>query len=142
MYLLDTDHLTILDRGGQSAQMLLVKMSQVDPNKIATTIISYEEQTRGWLNYITKAKSTDLEAQVFAYSKLQRHLAKFRAATVIDFDLNSAQEFARIRRIYPRLGTMDLKIAAIAITTKSKLLTRNKSDFEKIDGLIFEDWTT
>jgi len=49
MYLLDTDHLTILDRGGSSAQTLLIKLSQVHPNEIATTIISYEEQTRGWL---------------------------------------------------------------------------------------------
>jgi tRNA(fMet)-specific endonuclease VapC len=115
-------------------------MSQVDPDEIATTIISYEEQTRGWLSYI--AKANNLDEQVLAYSKLQRHLAKFRAATVIGFDQNSAREFARLRRLYPRLGTMDLKIAAISITTKGILLTRNRSDFEKIEGLIFEDWTS
>lgn len=140
MYLLDTDHLTVFDRGGSSAQILLTKMSQIDPGEIATTIISYEEQTRGWLSYI--AKATKLEDQVLAYSKLQWHLAKFRAAAVIGFDQDSATEFARLRRLYPRLGTMDLKIAAISITTNSILLTRNKSDFEKIEGLIFEDWTS
>jgi tRNA(fMet)-specific endonuclease VapC len=139
MYLLDTDHLTILDRGGSSAQTLLVRLSQVHPNEIATTIISYEEQTRGWLSYIAKAK--DLDAQVLAYSKLERHLAKFRAATVIGFDPTSASKFESLRRLYPRLGTMDLKIAAIAITTEAILLTRNRSDFERIEGLIFEDWT-
>ncbi len=140
MYLLDTDHLTILDRGGSSAQTLLVKLSQIHPNEIATTIISYEEQTRGWLSYIAKAKN--LDAQVLAYSKLERHLAKFRAATVIGFDPNSASKFESFRRLYPRVGTMDLKIAAIAITTEATLLTRNKSDFERIEGLIFEDWTS
>lgn len=140
MYLLDTDHLTILDRGGSSAQTLLVKLAQVHPSEIATTIISYEEQTRGWLSYIAKAKS--LDTQVLAYSKLERHLAKFRAATVIGFDPNSARKFESFRRLYPRLGTMDLKIAAIAITTEAILLTRNKSDFERIEGLIFEDWTS
>jgi tRNA(fMet)-specific endonuclease VapC len=140
MYLLDTDHLTILDRGGLSAQTLLAKLSQVHPNEIATTIISYEEQTRGWLSYI--AKATSLDAQVLAYSKLERHLAKFRAATVIGFDATSAREFESLRRLYPRLGTMDLKIAAISITTNAILLTRNKSDFDRIEGLIFEDWTS
>jgi tRNA(fMet)-specific endonuclease VapC len=140
MYLLDTDHLTVFDRGGLSAQSLLAKMSQIDPDEIATTIISYEEQTRGWLSYIAKANS--LDDQVLAYSKLQRHLAKFRAATVIGFDQDSAKEFEKLRRFYPRLGTMDLKIAAISITTNSTLLTRNKSDFEKIKGLVFEDWTS
>jgi tRNA(fMet)-specific endonuclease VapC len=82
------------------------------------------------------------DTQVLAYSKLQRHLAKFRAATVIGFDHDSAQEFKKLRRLYPRLGTMDLKIAAISIITNSILLTRNKSDFEKIEGLVFEDWTS
>jgi tRNA(fMet)-specific endonuclease VapC len=139
MYSLDTDHLTVFDRGGLSAQILLAKMSLIDPDEFATTIISYEEQTRGWLSYIAKANS--LDDQVLAYSKLQRHLAKFRAATVIGFEQDAAQEFARLRRLHPRLGTMDLKIAAIAITNKSTLLTRNKSDFEKIEGLMFEDWT-
>jgi tRNA(fMet)-specific endonuclease VapC len=140
MYLLDTDHLTVFDRGGSLAQILLAKMSQIDPDEFATTIISYEEQTRGWLGYISKAKS--LDDQVLAYSKLQRYLAKFRAATIIGFDQNSAKEFEKLRRLYPRLGTMDLKIAAIAITTNSTLLARNKSDFEKIEGLIFENWTS
>jgi tRNA(fMet)-specific endonuclease VapC len=140
MYLLDTDHLTVFDRGGVSAQILLTKMSLIDPDEIATTIISYEEQTRGWLSYIAKANS--LDSQVLAYSKLQRHLAKFRAATVIGFDQSSAQEFEKLRRLHPRLGTMDLKIAAISITSNSTLLTRNKSDFEKIEGLVFEDWTS
>jgi tRNA(fMet)-specific endonuclease VapC len=140
MYLFDTDHLTILDRGGSSAQILLAKLSQVNPHEIATTIVSYEEQTRGWLSYI--AKATNLDAQVLAYSKLERHLAKFRAATVIGFDPTSAREFERIRRLYPRLGTMDLKIAAISMTNNATLLTRNKSDFERIEGLIFEDWTS
>jgi tRNA(fMet)-specific endonuclease VapC len=140
MYLLDTDHLTVFDRGGLSAQSLLAKMSQIDPDEIATTIISYEEQTRGWLSYIAKANS--LDDQVLAYSKLQRHLAKFRAATVIGFDQDAAKEFEKLRRLYPRLGTMDLKIAAISITTNNTLLTRNKSDFGKIKGLVFEDWTS
>mgnify|MGYP003466234634 CR=1 FL=1 len=106
MYLFDTDHLTIMDRGGSSAQILLAKLSQVNPLEIATTIVSYEEQTRGWLSY------------------------------------TSAKEFERIRRLYPRLGTMDLKIAAISMTNNATLLTRNKSDFERIEGLIFEDWTS
>jgi tRNA(fMet)-specific endonuclease VapC len=121
MYLLDTDHLTVLDRGGSSAQTLLAKLSKINPNEVATTIISYEEQTRGWLSYI--AKATNLDTQVLAYAKLQKHLAKFKAATVIGFDPTSAREFERLRKLYPRLGTMDLKIAAIAMTTNAILLT-------------------
>jgi tRNA(fMet)-specific endonuclease VapC len=41
MYLLDTDHLTILERGGQDAQPLLARLSNINPNEVvATTIVT------------------------------------------------------------------------------------------------------
>jgi tRNA(fMet)-specific endonuclease VapC len=40
-----------------------------------------------------------------------------------------------------RLGTMDLKIAAIARANDATLLTRNTTDFQKVPGLRFEDWS-
>ncbi|MHC5855018.1 type II toxin-antitoxin system VapC family toxin [uncultured Nostoc sp.] len=40
-----------------------------------------------------------------------------------------------------RVSTMDLRIAAIAISRNLVLLTRNVSDFNKVSGLVMEDWT-
>jgi tRNA(fMet)-specific endonuclease VapC len=39
MYILDTDHLSVLDRGGVKAQSLLQRLAGVDPRQVATTII-------------------------------------------------------------------------------------------------------
>ena len=39
-----------------------------------------------------------------------------------------------------RIATRDLKIAAIALTSKALLLTANRLDFEKVPGLRFENW--
>ena len=46
MYIFDTDHISVLDRGGRDAQPLLKRLAGLEPTQIATTIISYEEQMR------------------------------------------------------------------------------------------------
>lgn len=139
MYLLDTDHLSILERGGQDAQPLLARLSSINPNEVATTIVTYEEQTRGWLSYMAASRS--LEAQVQAYRELQQHLTNFCAIPVIGFESTAASTFQRLKTTYRRLGSMDLKIAATAIANDATLLTRNLSDFSQIEGLRAEDWT-
>jgi len=40
-----------------------------------------------------------------------------------------------------RIATLDLRIAAITIANNAVLLTRNTSDFSRVPGLTFEDWT-
>ena len=57
MYILDTDSLSILEHSGANAQRLLAKLSTLQAEELAVTIITYEEQMRGWLSYIAKAKS-------------------------------------------------------------------------------------
>jgi tRNA(fMet)-specific endonuclease VapC len=139
MYLLDTDHLTILERGGDGCQRLRARLLQTNSAEVGTTIISYEEQMRGWLG--RAAKVHKVEAQVRVYEKLEQNLALFSAMNMMSFDLAAATEFQRLRRAYPRLGTMDLKIAAIAITQGAMVLTRNLSDFGQINELQAEDWS-
>lgn len=58
------------------------------------------------------------------------------------FDDVAAEVFQELRGQKVRVGTMDLRIAAIAIANGMTLLTRNTVDFERIPGLTFEDWTT
>ncbi len=95
---------------------------------------------RGWLSYIAKAQKDD--KQVEAYKQLKNQLMNYCAIPVIEFDLDAVREFNRLRKVYPRLGTMDLKIAATTIVNRSILLTRNSSDFGQISDLSIEDWTT
>lgn len=139
MYILDTDHLSVLDRGGVNAQRLLQRLANIDPTQVATTIISYEEQMRGWLSYTAKAQSID--KQVKAYKELKRQLTNYCTIPVVEFDEQAAYEFLCLKKMYPRLGTMDLKIASIVLVNQAILLTRNNLDFGLIKGLSIEDWT-
>jgi tRNA(fMet)-specific endonuclease VapC len=56
MYVLDTDHLSILAWEGPETDRLRTRLAQVDPSKIATTIISFEEQTRGWMAHLARGR--------------------------------------------------------------------------------------
>jgi tRNA(fMet)-specific endonuclease VapC len=139
MYIFDTDHLSVLERGGVNAQRLMQRLANVSSTQVAASIISYEEQTRGWLSYIAKVKT--VEQQVEPYKQLKQQLRNYCAIPILEFDEQAAQEFQRLRKAYPRLGTMDLKIASIALVNKAVLLTRNSADFGQIAGLSIEDWT-
>lgn len=102
MYILDTDHLSVLDRGGGKAQRLMQRLAGVGSAQVAASIISYEEQMRGWLSYIAKAQT--FEQQVEAYRQLRRQLVNYCAIPVLEFDEQAAQEFQRLRKMYPGLA--------------------------------------
>jgi tRNA(fMet)-specific endonuclease VapC len=58
MVVLDTDHLTLLEiRQSAGSQVLRVRLDQLDTGSRATTIVTYEEQTRGWMAYMARAKT-------------------------------------------------------------------------------------
>jgi tRNA(fMet)-specific endonuclease VapC len=125
MLILDTDLLTVVQRReGALYDRLDARLEEASVTElIGVTIISFEEQTRGWLAYIAKARSSAL--QIEAYARL--HAA--------------VQRFDQLARARIRIGTMDLKIAAVALANQATLLSSNLSDFQKVPGLRVEDWT-
>lgn len=52
----------------------------------------------------------------------------------------AAEEFNRLKKQRVRIGTQDLKIAAIALASDALLLSANLRDFEQVPGLRAEDW--
>jgi tRNA(fMet)-specific endonuclease VapC len=139
MFVLDTDHMSLLEWDNAGAFLLRERLAECDPADVATTIISYEEQVRGWMAYIARARSID--QQVEGYRRLRSHLDNYRQIPILDFDQNSAASYETLRRAKIRIGAMDLKIAAIALAADATLLSRNLSDFEKVPGLKVADWT-
>lgn len=139
MLILDTDHVSLLEWGSKSSSILRERLADVAPEQIATTIISYEEQVRGWMAYIARARS--IPQQLQAYQRLSRHLDNYRQIPVVEFDETAMEAFQRLWRARIRIGTMDLKIAAIVLSRGATLLSRNLVDFGKVPNLCVEDWT-
>ena len=140
MYILDTDLFSLTDRlNSAESQRLRFRLSGLRSDELATTIVTFEEQTRGWLAWVAKAKS--LAEQVERYRSLKRMLTSYRNVTVLDFDEKAAAEYERLQKQRIRIGTMDLKIAAIALAHKATLLSRNIRDFGKVPDLKVEDWS-
>ena len=140
MIILDTDCLSLLERrSGAEFYRLSAKLAEFPPDEIATTIITFEEQMRGWMAFIAKANS--IEKQISAYEKLGRFLESYRYIPIIQFDKKSGETFQDLKSRKIKVGTMDLKIASIAISQNALLIFRNLSDYDQIPNLRVEDWT-
>ena len=138
MPLLDTDHMSLIERGGAESARILKRLRAVPPDDVATPIISYEEQTRGWMARV--AQATTPERKIRAYGELKRQLRNYCDIAVIEYDAKASEAFERLRQMRLVIGTKDLQIAAITIANDTTLLTRNLSDFARIPGLRAEDW--
>ena len=138
MYVLDTDHMSILERGGTPALQLTLKLSTLSDWQIATTIVSYEEQCKGWLAKTLKEKE---EALLRAYVQLGQHLEIYAGMIVLPYDARSHVIFQTLHSQRVRIGTQDLKIAAIVLANDATVLTRNTKDFSRVPNLKFEDWS-
>jgi len=138
---LDTDILTIVQRAASEEYTRLVGRLDAAPDQpVCVTIVTFEEQMRGWLAFSARAKS--LAKQIHAYAHLRALLEDFHTRPILDFENRAAQEFQHLVKSRIRIGTMDLKIAAITLVHDATLVSRNLADFRKVPGLKVEDWTT
>ena len=103
-----------------------------------TTIVNVAEQMRGWLAAINKERQA--LRQVTAYQELGKLFDFYSCYHIAAFDEAAANRFNELRRSKIRVGTSDLKIAAVALTFDALLLTANRQDFEKVPGLRFANW--
>jgi tRNA(fMet)-specific endonuclease VapC len=126
-------------QAGAEYTTLLLRIAQHPPTDLACSIICFHEQMLGCHTYISQARRA--EDVVRGYGMLVQVLRDFSEALVIPFDAAAAVVFEGLVAQRVRVGTIDLRIAAIALSREMVLVTRNASDFRKMPGLRIEDWT-
>ncbi len=135
-YILDSDHLSLHQRGHEllGSHLLTIPLEQ-----IAITVISAEELVRGRLAQVRKA--TKPQERVHSYHWLSKTFDFLCGFTILKYDSPAEAHFQALRAKKIRVGTQDLKIAAIVLSRNATLVTRNQRDFERIPALEIEDWS-
>jgi tRNA(fMet)-specific endonuclease VapC len=113
-------------------------MRPSEDQRFAVPVVALEEQLRGWLTIIHRA--TDSRRQVGAYNRLAGLFEFFGDWEIVWFDSAAAALFDELRRRKIRVGTMDLRIAAIALAKDAPLLSADLGDFQRVPGLKVENW--
>jgi tRNA(fMet)-specific endonuclease VapC len=137
LLVLDTDHVSALGFSSAASLRLLERIN-ASGQEVATTIVTVEEQLRGWLAEIHRLINP--HRQILAYDRLQHRIEFFAAWNVLPWNTGAADLFVRFRREGVRIGSMDLKIACITFAHDATLLTCNATDFIQTPGLHFENW--
>jgi tRNA(fMet)-specific endonuclease VapC len=135
--ILDTNHYQELAARTAKGETLEQRLMQAQCDAF-TTVVTIQEVTQGWLAEINRRPAG--RGQVSAYSQFLTAVSSFENITVLPFDEEAAAEFHRLRKQRVRVGTMDLKIAAIARSHAALLLSRNLADFERVPHLHVENW--
>ncbi len=83
MYLLDTDHISLIDRGGTEGRRIIARLAALPSGNVFVCIVNYEEQMRGWLAEIGTIKVID--KQIPRYAELQETLGFYCNETILPF---------------------------------------------------------
>jgi tRNA(fMet)-specific endonuclease VapC len=136
LHIFDTDHISLLQRRNAN---VIARLERIRPDERAVTIITVIEQIQERLAVIHHATS---EADVArGCERLQETIGFYASIYVLPYDVEAQLQFARLRRQQVRIGTQDLRIAAIALSKNATLVTRNTRDFAKVPGLHIVDWS-
>ncbi len=139
-YLFDTDHVSILQsRSGPEFLILDARVASQPATDLAFSIVSFHEQVLGAHNFINQTRTA--VGVTRGYGLLATILDAFSGVQVLPFDASAAAVFDDLRAKRVRIATMDLRIAATALSRGLIVLTRNTRDFGQVPGLVTEDWT-
>lgn len=135
----DSDVFTLITQGHEPYR---VRLSQIAVGEQAIPLVVLEESIRGRLNSIRKAETAKQQQKIVsAYDRFFEVIADSHRYRVLPYTIAAHALFTAWRTAKIRIGTQDLRIAAICVVHGAKLITRNRRDYELVPGLPLEIWT-
>jgi tRNA(fMet)-specific endonuclease VapC len=137
MLVLDTDHFSELDRGSRIGAALRARLIE-NEEPVFISIVTADESLSGWQSRIRA--NLGRGELLKAYHDFQEGLDNITGWNILPWTEDTADIFDRLRSQRIRVGTMDLRIASIALSLRATLLTRNLADFRQVPELLVENW--
>jgi tRNA(fMet)-specific endonuclease VapC len=138
VWILDTDHVSLLERGNPMIQQ---RLRRISAESVAITIVTAEEKLKGRLAVINRLSGIErVERLALAYRDFQSTLEDLKTLPILSFSDLARDRYRDLLQQNLRVGTQDLRIAAISLTVGGTVVTRNRRDFERVPGLLMEDW--
>ena len=138
-FLIDTDHASLIQQKIEPEFSTIASHLAAWSTEVVYSIISIHEQFCGSHSYINQARNPG--NLVAGYARFADLVAFYKPMSVIPFDESAALELHRLKTAGVRIKAMDLRIAAIALSRGLVVVTRTNRDFERVPGLVTEDWT-
>ena len=131
-YMLDTNICIGIIR--KKPKLLIDRLVACSPGEVGISVICVAELAHG------TQKSSQVEQNMSA-------LEEFLIPLVVkDFDQNAALAYGNIRAFLEKqgnvIGSMDMLIAAHALSLDVTLVTNNTGEFQRVPNLRLEDWMT
>ncbi len=132
----DTDVLSDL-----SVPSVATRVAAIPVDQQYVPIVVAEELIRGQLATIRAAQTgSGPRSLERAYAYLQETLIALRGFQLLPYTATADSLFRIWRASKMRIGTRDLRIAAICLAHGAKLVTRNARDYAQVPSLNLEVW--
>jgi tRNA(fMet)-specific endonuclease VapC len=139
LWVLDTDSLSLLERGNPKIQE---RLRQVNADLVAISIVTAEEKMKGRLAAINSLSGIErIDRLAVAYRDLQSSIEDLQALPILPFSELAKDRYRDLLQQKIRVGSHDLRIAAIVLSIEGILVTRNRRDFERVPSLQIDDWS-
>ncbi|MFZ1343450.1 type II toxin-antitoxin system tRNA(fMet)-specific endonuclease VapC [Thiothrix eikelboomii] len=130
LYMLDTDTSSYIIKN--RPESVRRRLAQVKPEQLCISIITYAELLYG----VERSSSQQVNHEIV--------MDFVRRLLVQTWDEAAAEVYAKLRADLERVGQpirgMDMQIAAHALSLQAILVTNNTRHFERVSGLVLENW--
>ena len=135
-YILDTDTISLFQ---DKHPQVCARIAATDPQDMAVSVISVEEQLSGWYTYLRRSKTASQQA--YAYRSLAETVQFYSRFNILSFAESAIARYRSLSKLHLGVAGWDLRIAATALNEDATVVTRNLRDFQLVPGLRCEDWS-